>query len=224
VSAVSAALVPAAGLFDPTTERILDAAAEQFVLFGIRRSSVDDIARRANLGRMTVYRRFARKEDLVEAAIMRDVRRGVAAIETSIAGLGSLEERALEGFVAMLRVVRGHPLLTRLLETEPETVLPYLTVEGGPVIAFGQAHIATQIEAAISEGATPVMDTDALAELLARLVHSIVLIPAGGLPLNDDRDAREFARRCIAPLLLASPDRPSLQRSAPRTKGSASRG
>jgi AcrR family transcriptional regulator len=197
--------VNAASSVDPTTERILDAAAEQFVLFGIRRSSVDGIARRANLGRMTVYRRFARKEDLVEAAIMRDVRRGVAEIEASIARLGSLEERALGGFVGMLRVVRDHPLLTRLLETEPETVLPYLTVEGGPVIAFGRAHIATQIEMAIAEGATPVMDTEALAELLARLVHSIVLTPVGGLPLTDDGDAREFARRCIAPLLVAAP-------------------
>jgi AcrR family transcriptional regulator len=208
VNVASATLVPAAGLVDPTTERILDAAAEQFVLFGIRRCSVDDIAHRANLGRMTVYRRFARKEDLVEAAIMRDVRRGVAEIEASIARLGSLEERALGGFVAMLRVVRDHPLLTRLLETEPETVLPYLTVEGGPVIAFGRAHIATQIEMAIAEGATPVMDTEALAELLARLVHSIVLTPVGGLPLTDDSDAREFARRCIAPLLVAAPQRP----------------
>lgn len=41
----------AASSVDPTTKRILDAAAEQFVLFGIRRSSVGGIARRANLGR-----------------------------------------------------------------------------------------------------------------------------------------------------------------------------
>ncbi len=205
MNAATATLAPPASLVDATTERILDAAAEQFVLFGIRRSSVDDIARRANLGRMTVYRRFARKEDLVEAAIMRDVRRGVAEIEASIASLGSLEERALGGFVAMLRAVRQHPLLTRLLETEPETVLPYLTVDGGPVIAFGRAHIVTQIEKAIAEGAHPVMDTEALAELLTRLVHSIVLTPAGALPLADDAAAREFARRGIAPLLGLTP-------------------
>jgi AcrR family transcriptional regulator len=204
-AATSLAAAVVSGSVDPTTERILDAAAEQFVLFGIRRSSVDDIARRAGLGRMTVYRRFARKEDLVEAAVMRDVRRGVAEIEASIARLDSLEDRALGGLVAMLRVVREHPLLTRLLETEPETVLPYLTVDAGPVLAFGRAHIVTQIETAIADGANPVMDTDALAELLARLVHSTVLSPAGGLPLTDDRDAREFARRCIAPLLGLAP-------------------
>ena len=101
----------------------------------------------------------------------------------------------------MLRAVREHPLLTRLLQTEPETVLPYLTVDGGPVIAFGRAHIVAQVEAAIAEGARPVMDTEALAEILTRLVHSIVLTPAGALPVSDDDEAREFARRCIAPLL-----------------------
>ena len=37
--------------------------------------TVEDVVRRARLGRMTVYRRFARREDLVEALVVRECRR-----------------------------------------------------------------------------------------------------------------------------------------------------
>ncbi|MGY3205700.1 hypothetical protein ACVW19_006215 [Streptomyces sp. TE5632] len=41
---------------DRMARRILDAALEQFTLLGLRRSSVDDVAKRACVSRVTVYR------------------------------------------------------------------------------------------------------------------------------------------------------------------------
>ena len=48
-----------------TSERIAQAALEQFSETGIRRSSVEDVGRRAGLSRVTVYRQVGTKEDLV---------------------------------------------------------------------------------------------------------------------------------------------------------------
>ena len=56
------------------TERILDAALGQFEDFGLRRSTMEDIARRCGLSRITIYRRFPRKENLVEAVVLRELR------------------------------------------------------------------------------------------------------------------------------------------------------
>ena len=52
---------------DSYADRILGAAIEQFALHGIRRTSVDDVAAAARVGRVTVYRRFATKDELVRA-------------------------------------------------------------------------------------------------------------------------------------------------------------
>ena len=58
---------------DATTERILDAALEEFLDFGLRRATVEDITRRAGVGRMTVHRRFSTKQSLIEAVWLREV-------------------------------------------------------------------------------------------------------------------------------------------------------
>jgi AcrR family transcriptional regulator len=188
---------------DATTERILDGALQQFQLFGLRRSSVDDVARRAGLGRMTVYRRFPKKDDLVEAVVLREARRMAERVNAAAARMPTVEERAVESFVVMVREVRTNPLLQRLLTTEPETALPYVTVHGAPVIAMGAAFIHEQIRHEQKQGASPAVDPQGLAEILARLAHSILLTPGGGLPLDDDRQTREFARRYLVPLISA---------------------
>ena len=59
---------------DAVTERILDAALGQFEDFGLRRSTMEDIARRCGLSRITIYRRFPKKENLIEAVVLRELR------------------------------------------------------------------------------------------------------------------------------------------------------
>ena len=51
----------------PTSERILDAALALAAASGLRHLTMDDIAARAKVGRMTVYRRFGDKQRLLEA-------------------------------------------------------------------------------------------------------------------------------------------------------------
>ena len=58
-----------------TSERIAQAALEQFSETGIRRSSVEDVGRRAGLSRVTVYRQVGTKEDLVRKLFCHAVKR-----------------------------------------------------------------------------------------------------------------------------------------------------
>src|SRR5689334_12261843 len=60
---------------DEVTERLLDAAHDQFCRMGIRRSTMEDVARRAGVSRITAYRRFATKDALVEQVVRREFRR-----------------------------------------------------------------------------------------------------------------------------------------------------
>lgn len=94
---------------DPTARRILDAALEQFTVFGLRRSSMDDVAKRAGVSRVTVYRRFGTKDALVEQTLLRENSRFFQRLDQAVAALPTMEERVVEGFVVALRHTRAHP-------------------------------------------------------------------------------------------------------------------
>lgn len=57
-------------------ERILDAAAELMVAWGHRKTTIDDVARRAGIGKGTVYLHFPTKERLFLTVVLR-AQRGI---------------------------------------------------------------------------------------------------------------------------------------------------
>jgi AcrR family transcriptional regulator len=187
---------------DLVSEQILDAALEQFQLVGIRRASVEDVARRAGVSRITVYRRFPRKEVLIEAVAMREARRLVAAVDAATSTIEGFAERIVESFVGILRLVREHPLVRQLLAVEPDEMLRTLTLRGGPVIAIGTAYVADQIRRAQQNGEVPPYDPEPVAEILARLIQSLLLTPEGVIPVDDESAERDFARAHLAPLIV----------------------
>ncbi|RJL25157.1 TetR/AcrR family transcriptional regulator [Bailinhaonella thermotolerans] len=192
-------LAEAAGPCDETTERVLDAALELYLHFGLRRTTVEDVARRAGLSRVTVYRRFARKGDLTQAVILRELRRFLADFEAAITPLPTLAEQLVEGFAVTLRAARSHPLLTRMLATEPEALLPELTIHAGPFLALARDFLTDH--ALRADPALTRARVAPVAELFVRLALSLVLTPQTCVPLDTDEDLRAYARDHLAPLL-----------------------
>jgi AcrR family transcriptional regulator len=186
---------------DVTRERILDAALEQFEDVGIRRSSVEAVAQRAGVSRITVYRRFPRKDALVSALAVREASRLIAAADAHTTQIPDAEERAVEGFVVLLQMLRAHELTTRLVALEPESALSSLTVEAGPVLALGTAYVAEQIRRGQREGDFAFYEPEPVAELLVRFAHSVLLTPRAVVDLDDEAALRRFAREYVAPIL-----------------------
>ncbi|MBB4931125.1 AcrR family transcriptional regulator [Lipingzhangella halophila] len=61
----------AAGEREQRAERILDAAAELLIAWGYRRVAIDEVARRAGVGKGTVYLHFSTKEALFLTVLLR---------------------------------------------------------------------------------------------------------------------------------------------------------
>src|SRR5947207_15718722 len=78
---------------DALSERILDAALDLAAASGLRRLTMDDVARRAQVGRMTVYRRFGNHASLVDALAVRECRRCLDRIAGALDPAEPLEER-----------------------------------------------------------------------------------------------------------------------------------
>lgn len=192
---------------DDVGARILDAAFEQFCLIGIRRSSMEDVARRAKVGRVTIYRRFESKDKLVSALLWRETRVAIAKVEAAGKEVEDVEDRFVEGFLAGMRAVRGHPLLVALLTTEPEAALPLLTTKAAQGLELARSFMAQEIRRARRDLGISDADSDQVAEIFARLTHSLFLTPATVLPLDDDAKTREFARRHIVPMVTGKPAR-----------------
>ena len=184
----------AAGRDDEVTRRILDTALVQFETFGLRRSTMLDIARAARLARKTVYRRFANKDALIEAVLVRELTCVLSDISDATSGL-PWEDRLVEGLVVALRAGRSHPLLNRVLTTEPEA-LPYLTTLAGEGLGIIHALMVDGMTRA--EDAELGFDVEVVTEGLLRFAHSYVLTRNIAIPLHTDSQVRAFARRYIA--------------------------
>ena len=182
-------------------DRIAAAALDQFAEFGIRRSTIDDVARRAGVSRVSVFRRVTSKQRLVEIVIAREIWRGMVELDDAWDGGQSLEERLVEGFSFAVRYVSGHPLFDRLLRSEPEFLLPMLTVDGAPALALYRSLIADRLRAEIRAGRAAPTDVDIAAEVIARLAISLLLTRHGTITLDDQDSVRALVRLVLVPML-----------------------
>ena len=188
---------------DATSERVLDAALALAAASGIQNLTMDEIAARTGVGRMTVYRRFGDKDRLIEALAVREARRCLAELDAASDPSAPIADQVADGFATSLRIAREHPLLNRLARVEPETVLAALTANGGALFAMSRAFVAERLRESQRAGVLGPLDTDAAAEMLVRFAFSFVLIQESVLPTDDDERVREIARALVAPMLGA---------------------
>jgi AcrR family transcriptional regulator len=186
---------------DSTTDRIVDAALRQFELFGVARSTVEQITKRSGLARVTLYRRFPGKQNLIEAVILREVRRFLDRLDARLDQLDTPQDKITEGFAFTVDAIRSHVLLNRLLASEPESVLPYFTVEGGPVVGAARDFLVGRLAKDYPDDERGSSELAVAAELVVRLVISFLLTPQSVVDLEDPDQVREFAARSLAPLL-----------------------
>ena len=186
---------------DEMVDRIASAALDQFAEYGMRRSTIDDVAKRAGVSRVTVFRRFINKERLVQFVIAREIRRGVHELDRAWESQGSLEDRLVHGFSFAMCFTRGHPLFGRLLHSEPDVVLPLITVDGGPALALYRSLIAQRLRDEVRAGRAATGDVDSAAEVVARMAMSLLLTPEGVINLDDLESVRSFVRLALLPML-----------------------
>jgi AcrR family transcriptional regulator len=181
---------------DPADERILDAALAEVAAYGARRTTMDDVARRARVGRMTVFRRFGSKEALLERLMARELRRFLEGVDQALAAIDDPAERVAEAFVACTRAAAEHPLVARLARVEPGAALASLADGDPSALDLGRAYVAERLRADGAPG-----DPDEVADVLVRLAATYVFLPGGVIDVADDDAARAFARRVLAPIV-----------------------
>jgi AcrR family transcriptional regulator len=157
-----------------TRDRILEAAMLQIGEWGLARTTVEDVARAAGLTRQTIYRYFASKDQLVTALLIREEDRLLEGVKQAFAAKPDLEDAMYEGMLFCVRFADEHPLVERLLETDEEVSLPYLTTRAGSVVSRAREVIASLIQQKAWVRAGMV---EPVADLLVRAFISYTLTP-----------------------------------------------
>ena len=154
----------------PVRQQLLDAALETATVHGISKLSMGDVAKRAGLSRQTLYRHFPSKEVLVASVVAAETELLIE--QVTAASLDEDDPRdALEAaFATALRVTREHPLLDRLIRTEPESLLPLLTSDGGPVMSMVRSVVEQVI--ATQQPELDALTLRRLADIVTRLLVS----------------------------------------------------
>src|SRR3954468_2156054 len=97
----------------------LDATRESILAVGWSRTTLTEVARRAGVSRMTIYRRWPDMGALLADLMTRE---WAALVRTDNAGADAAA-RVARGAVATVRAVRSNPLFARIVELDPELLL-----------------------------------------------------------------------------------------------------
>lgn len=174
---------------DVTRARILAAAFACAERFGVGRTTIADVAKEARLSRQTVYRYFPNRHELFAALVLREEARMVDGVRRAIAPYEDLSSALQAALVTALRAMRAHPLLDKVMATEPQELLPFLTVEANPVLDLAM-RLMEEVFVTRAAGSRPDLIRRA-AETCARVLVSYAITP----PTEDEHDvARTLAR------------------------------
>ncbi|MFF2177928.1 TetR/AcrR family transcriptional regulator [Lysinibacillus sp. NPDC058147] len=105
-------------------QEILEAAAKSFTLFGYKATTMEQVAKIANVGKGTIYTFFANKEILFQEIAMSLVREMQAEADAVLDASASFMDNAHNALMKMLQFREKHLLFAKLLEEEKELRTP----------------------------------------------------------------------------------------------------
>ena len=183
---------------DKTDKLLLSATNELLRTLGLRRWSMDDVADKAGVGRTTVYRRYASRDDLVTATIVYECQQFFAHIAASVDPDDDLTDRVINGFLLGISLVRGS-VLHDLFRNDRDVLYRLVTTDGELLLATARNSLA---ELALIDFADNQRD-DALivTELLLRWALSLLLFPSSTTNWDDPEQARHAVTMVVRALL-----------------------
>jgi AcrR family transcriptional regulator len=174
-----------------TRERILEAAYACVARWGLSKTSVEDVAKEAGLSRSTLYRYFpGGRDELIGSVVGWEHDRFFARLYEEVRDATSLEEVMEQGLMFAHRSIAEHEVLQRILLTEPELLLPQLTVKNAGTLNLIAAFLTPYLT---RHPLAPGIQVDEAAEFLARMVLSYIAA-AGRWDLDDPEQVARLVR------------------------------
>jgi AcrR family transcriptional regulator len=190
----------------------LDAARACILDVGWRRTTLTEVARRAGVSRMTIYRTWPDMAAVLGDLMTREwgevVATAVAAADGSLVAARGRRATVADHLVAIVvstsRALRDNELFVRIVELDPELLLPYLLTRRGRSQQAIAELTAARITEGQAEGSVRAGDPVTMARALLLAVHGFVL--SVHTMVDDDvteealdAELAELVRRAVTP-------------------------
>ncbi|NLE79660.1 MAG: TetR/AcrR family transcriptional regulator, partial [Rhodococcus sp.] len=182
---------------DPYTERVLDATYTLLSRQGLKQTTISDIVSESGVSKATLFRRFPGKAELFETLMSREVTRFLADLDVRLDTIEDPVDRLVETFVRFCDVAPQNVVLRRLVETDPGTVLPQLTIHAEPILAFGRAFMLGELKRLTDSGYRLTATPEVCIDLITRLSHSYIMLPPTLPAFSDHRQIRNLFRTTV---------------------------
>lgn len=151
------------------------AARESVLAVGVRRTTLADVARRAGVSRMTVYRAFPDVNTLVAALMTEEFATVMDSATRAAARLRSGRERLVKATVHAARAVPDNPVFRRVADVDPELLLPYVVRRLGTTQRAAADLLRSWIAEGQADGSIRGGDPRLLAHAVLMTTQSFVL-------------------------------------------------
>lgn len=182
---------------DPLTvrDRLLEATYVCVTRFGIAKTTVEDVVKQSGVSRATIYRHFpGGRDELLRETVAWEIGRYFTELADFVYGATDLADLLERGLVHAHESIRGHEVLAKMLDTEPERLLPLLTTEARRTLPFIADFLHPYLSREAERGRLrPGVDIDAAADYLARGILSLIGSP-GRWDLEDPAQVSELVR------------------------------
>jgi AcrR family transcriptional regulator len=179
----------------PELDPVLDAVERCLTRFGMRRTSMTDIARELDVARTTLYRQVGSLEEAISLVTSRRFHRFLD--ELVVLGAGGVDvDTFVQVIVRTVRSALDDPVAQRVLRDEPELLGEYLASGSLQTLAGQVTELLTPVlAAAAAAGVVRTSDPAMTAGWLVRIVLALGAVP----PPDDELDAT--VRHVLLPLL-----------------------
>lgn len=176
-----------------SNERLMQATFACVARYGIAKTTVEDVAREAGMSRATVYRQFpGGKDQLVGETVRWESTRFFQELTAAIEHAPDFTTTVEEAMYFAHAALAQHAVFQKVMETEPELLLPQLSVDDarirGLVRGFLETHLAAEVDR-LAAGQTPA----GVADHVSRLFMSF-LGAAGSWDLTDRDQVSKMVR------------------------------
>lgn len=184
-------------------ERLLEAAYTCVARFGLGKTTVEDVVKESGVSRATVYRVFpGGKDELMRAVVGWEMGRFFGSLAEAVAGAPDFASLVEEGLTFAHRAVREHAVLQTVLITEPERLLPLMTIEQERPLRFITEYLLPFLEREERAGRIrPGVDLREAADYVASMLLSLIGSP-GSWDLDDPTQVRTLVREELLPGVL----------------------
>lgn len=156
-------------------DAILAATRDTVLAVGVRRTTLTDVARRAGVSRMTLYRLVPDVTTLVLEVMTREFAALLGAAEAEAGRRRSARSRIVAVVVEVVRRLPDEPLFRRVLDVDPELLLPYLTDRIGATQLLAIGHVRRMLAEGVADGSVRRGDLEVLATTLATVAVPFVV-------------------------------------------------